>query len=308
MSTDNALEPLRAWPEIDAAIEELIRSRRAVNTRIAYTEDWSKWRAFVTSTGTDLATPGLGATTAFRDELTVNYAPNSIARILSSLSFFYGALRDAGLTRSNPFARSWLPRPQIGNLRRTPAVEEDVVTRIIEAIDRDVSWRGRRDAAVVHLLHETGLRRASIASLQRGALRREGDGLVAVVTVKGGHEHAVRIGTGGQQALDAWLAIAPPSPYVFPQERDPSNHVALATVNKILVTRSRQAGLLETASPHQFRAAFITTAYDAQLYERDIQVAAHHANAATTRGYDRGQRGDAVFERVAEHRKEKKSQ
>jgi len=299
------IEVARSWPEVDAAIGQLIRSRRSINTRSAYQDDWTKWRAFVAARVADLAAPGLATTTAFRDALAEQYAPTSISRILSSLSFFYAALRDAGLVRTNPFARTWLPRPEVGDLRRTPAVEEDVVARLEAAIARDDTRRGLRDAAIVRLLHETGLRRASLATLRRDQLRREGSALVAIVTVKGGKERPVRITERGEKVLAAWLAVAPSSPHVFPQERRPERHLALATINKVLTARSREAGLPDVAAPHQFRAAFITTAYDAHLYERDIQVAAHHASAATTRGYDRGQRGDDVFEQVAAFRARK---
>ena len=307
MAEDREIVAVRTWPDVEEAIEQLIRSRRSENTREAYRSDWRKWLAYAIASGADLKSPGLAATTAFRDELVKQeYAPASVARILSSLSFFYSALRDAGLLRTNPFAKTWLPRPEVSDLHKTPAVEDAAVARLESALEEDDTWRGLRDVAIVRLLFDTGLRRSSLAVLRRDQLRRHGDDLIAFVTVKGGKEKSVKIPDGAREALDAWLAIAPASPYVFPMGRDPSRHLALATFNKILTARSRLAGLDEAVTPHRFRAAFITTAYDARVYERDIQAAAHHSNAATTRGYDRGQRGDGVFDRVAEFRDQKK--
>src|SRR3982751_1243782 len=100
-ATGHQIEVARSWPEVDAAIGQLIRSRRSINTRSAYQDDWTKWRAFVAARVADLAAPGLATTAAFRDALAEQYAPTSISRILSSLSFFYAALRDAGLVRTN---------------------------------------------------------------------------------------------------------------------------------------------------------------------------------------------------------------
>lgn len=303
-----AVVQVRSWPDVENAIDQLVRSRRSINTRRAYHGDWAKWRAFVAANNVDLKNPGLAATTTFRDELGRQaFGPASITRILSSLSFFYSALRDAGMLRSNPFAKTWLPRPEVSDLHKTPAIEDATVVHLQAAISRDLSWKGKRDEAIVQLLYETGLRRASLATLRRDQLRRSGDDLIAFVTVKGGKERTVKITSGGQKALAAWFALAPPSVFVFPQETDPSKHLSLSMFNKILDARSKQAGLPKTAAPHQFRAAFITTAYDARVYERDIQVAAHHANSATTRGYDRGSRGDDVFTQVAAYRSKKKS-
>jgi site-specific recombinase XerD len=303
-----AIVRVRSWPDVESAIKQLIQSRRSNNTRCAYRDDWEKWLVFVGANNVDLKVPGLVETTAFRDALeSQDYAPASITRILSSLSFFYSALRDAGLLRANPFAKTWLPRPEVSDLHKTPAIEDSMVVHLEAAVAKDLSWRGKRDAAIIQLLYGTGLRRASLATLRREQLRRVGNDLIAFVTVKGGKTRSVKITESGRLALEAWLTLASPSTFVFPQENDPSKHLSLTTFNKILTARSKQAGLAETASPHQFRAAFITTAYDAHVYERDIQAAAHHANSATTRGYDRGSRGDDVFTQVAAHRTKKKN-
>jgi integrase/recombinase XerD len=291
------------WPDVDAAIEQLIASRRSENTRIAYEADWRKWCEFVVENRVDIKIPGLAATTAFRDGKALAYGPASIARILSTLSFFYGALRDAGLVRTNPFAKVWLPRPEVSALQRTPAVQDDDVEKLLIQIDCDRTRDGRRDAAIVRLLYDTGLRRASLAGLRRDQFRRDGDNMVAIVILKGGREGMIRLTPEAEAALTAWLKIAPKSDYVFPKRGDPSEHVLLGTINGILTSRAKAAGITEAITPHRFRAAFITTAYDAKIYERDIQASVHHAKAETTRGYDRGSRGDGVYGTVAEFRK-----
>lgn len=300
------LQVAPSWPEIDAAIAQLIASRKAMNTQAAYKADWFKWRVFVASTGVDLRIPGLAATVTFRDQLIRDYSTSSVARILSSLSFFYAALRDAGLVRTNPFARAWLPRPEASELRKTQAIGEDVVQSLERVIAQDRSTRGRRDAAMVRILYDTGLRRASLAGLRRDQLHRDAHGMIMTVIVKGGKERAVKLTAEAEAALNAWLAVVRPSLYVFPKKGAPTGHISLALVNKVLKDRAREAGLTISAHPHRFRAAFITTAYDAKIYERDIQTAVHHANASTTRGYDRGARGDDVFDRVSEFRKNQK--
>lgn len=304
MSNDS-LQRLNAWPAIEQAVQQLIASRRSENTRIAYTADWRKWSEFVVGNNVDLLVPGLAATTAFRDLLLRTHGPATVNRVLGTLSFIYAALRDAGLLRMNPFTKAWLPRPEVSELHKTPVIEDHTATRILQTTNLDQSPEGKRDLAIIAILYGTGMRRASVASLKRSNLKRDEFGLAAVITVKGGKEQKVRIGSPIEGALDAWLAVAPKSPYLFPKANDKQDHISLGTINNLLKRRALAAGIDEPVAPHRFRAAFITAAYDAQVYERNIQAAVHHANASTTRGYDRGARGEDVFDAVAKFREQK---
>lgn len=302
----NEIQLVTQWPEIEKAIQLFIDSRRNENTKAAYRADWQKWLTFVLSTGTDLAMPGLAATTAFRDQLVEVYASKSIYRILGSLSFFYAALRDAGVVRTNPFVRAWLPRPEVSDVNKTQVVDDSAVERLEASIARDFSPAGRRDAAIVRVFYDTGLRRSSLVTLKRDQLRMDGAVLTALVFVKGGKEAPVTFTLDAANAMAAWITVAPKSPYVFPG-RNPVKHLSLQAINHILKTRAEACGLTgHDVHPHRFRAAFVTTAYDAKLLESDIQSAVHHAHAHTTRGYDRKARGADVYDKVAEFRKDKK--
>jgi integrase/recombinase XerD len=296
------------WPEIHSAVDQLIKSRRTENTRAAYANDWLKWCMWVIAKATDLKMPGLAATAEFRDELTTRYESASVRRILTTLSFLYSALREAGHIRVNPFARAWLPRPEASALHKTPTVADSDALRLVRHVEADRSREGQRDALIIRLLYETGLRRASVAGLRRDQFRREEDGLVVLVKLKGGKEGIVKIQPDTERALSAWLAVAYKSPFVFPKRGKPSEPMALASVNHILKERAKQAGITEIVAPHRFRAAFITTAIDAGTPIRDVQVAAHHTSVDTTSGYDRGARGMDVFDVVAAHRKQRQQE
>lgn len=293
------------WPEIHSAVDQLIKSRRTENTRTAYTSDWLKWCMWVVAKAIDLKMPGLAATSEFRDELTTRYEAASVRRILTTLSFLYSALREAGHIRVNPFATAWLPRPEASALHKTPTVTDSAALQLLQHVEADRSREGLRDALIIRLLYETGLRRESVAGLRRDQFRREEDGLVVVVKLKGLKEGIVKIQPETEGKLSAWLAVAYKSPFVFPKRGKPSEFMALASINHILKERAKQAGITEPIAPHRFRAAFITTAIDAGKPIRDVQVAAHHTSVDTTSGYDRGARGTDVFDVVAAHRKQK---
>ncbi|MDQ4131354.1 MAG: tyrosine-type recombinase/integrase [Actinomycetota bacterium] len=48
------------------------------------------------------------------------------------------------------------------------------------------------------------------------------------------------------------------------------------------------AGIVKRISPHSLRHSFITTALDARVPLRDVQIAARHADRRTTTRYDQG--------------------
>lgn len=290
------------WPDIERAVDELIRSRRSPNTRSAYQADWERWLTYVRVTGTDLRIPGLGATTAFRDELGgEGLSGKTVARVLSTLSFLYGALRDTALVQHNPFSKAWLPRPDTSDVHKTPAVADDTVLRILESFAGDDAPAAVRDRAMFRVLYDTGLRRASLVDLRRDQLRREGDILTAIVTVKGRREERVEFTADAKRAIEAWIAIAPSSVYVFPG-RDPEGPIDLGTVNNVINRRAAAIGIAGV-TPHQFRAAFITTGFDAGIAPRSVQAAAHHKSLNTTELYDRNARGGTVAEQISQFRK-----
>lgn len=289
--------------DLGAAAAQLIQTRKAQNTRDAYRRDWAVWTAYAVGRGLDLTQPTLMDTLGFHASLQETYGTASIARILATLAFFYRAFVSAGLVRTNPFDRAWLPRDTV-TTGKTRAVTVDEALRVIDGATADTSFEGRRDAAILRLLYDTGARRASVATCRREDI--DLDTHTLRVVVKGGKERFLEFTTECGHALGHWLTAAPPSPFVFPSPRAPSTRsINLATVNKIVTARATVVGVTHL-HPHRFRAAFITDAYSAQIPERDIQTAAHHADAAMTRRYDRGVRGQRVADRVATFRNEQR--
>jgi integrase len=198
----------------------------------------------------------------------------------------------------NPFDSALLPRPVLSREGKTQLVSDADAAALLRVAANDPSPDGRRDTAVLRLLYDTGMRRESVALLRRGDLR---DGH-AWITVKGEDDkEPVALLPRTEEAIAAWLHVAPPSPFVFPGPKGP---VAMTKINKIITSRCVEAGIAHV-HPHCFRAAFITAAYDNKMYERDIQKAVHHRKAETTRRYDRGQRGDQIAAVIAKSRDDK---
>jgi integrase len=288
-------------PDIESAAADLIKSRRTQNTRDAYTLDFTRWITFCYARAIDPGLPSLVNAIEFRESLH-ELAPASVQRVLGTLSSLYGAFISYGLVRINPFDRKLLPRPEITSAGRTALVSDDSALRMIEVTRADHSARGRRDTALLQLLYDTGLRRSSVISMRWDALIQESGKWIATVFVKGGADERMAFTEACAEALARWRPSSSPL-FVFPHRNgvEPMN---LTTVNKILTARAREAGVPHV-HPHSFRASYITTAYDAQIYEHEIQGSAHHKSADTTRRYDRRSRGESVADAVSQFRQAK---
>lgn len=280
-------------------------SRAAKGTRKIYNAALDRWLAWCEHNGhLDPTRPSLFSAAAFRDELQSELAGQTVRRILASLSSLYSAAMDSEvpLATWNPFRK--LPRPPADAYARTEAFSQEESRAILTAVDQDTSEYGVRDAAILWLLYETGLRRASIAGLTRpdDLFTRDGKFMVRVV-LKGGKRGEAEVPEMAATALKKWLDTAPPSRFVFPARRNKGSLDPTA-VNKI-VLRYAKVAKVSHAHPHRFRATYATDAIDALVPIHDLQASMHHSSTRITQRYDRGTRGKGVSSAVAKFRKQR---
>ena len=291
-----------ARPAVNFAFEHaaqtIINAKRSENTRKAYRADLARWVQFCYETGADPLRPPLDASTLFRDHLTASLANESARRVLAAISAIYRVLLQTGAVRANPFHPAVLAWPAPGNLTKTQIVADATAEAMIrDAVEDANDVRGARDAAILRLLYDTGLRRASVAQILRAAYS---DGSLRTA-VKGDKEVELALPTTTTSAVEYWLRVAQPSPFMF-YGKSVNKAINVTMLNKIVAQRAKAVGA-KHVHPHCFRAAFVTAAYDAGLPEREIQGAVHHSDPKTTRRYDRGARGLTVAAKVAAHRK-----
>lgn len=283
-------------------------SRGAVGTRHLYQIDLDRWLSWCAAHKHDPTKPSLHAATAYRDELQAAHAPLTVRRMLAALSSMYEAAvnQEKPAASWNPFKGEALPRPPATSFAKTEAISDDDARKIIAAAEADNTAVGARDAAILRLFYETGLRRASVASMTRASLFIRNQQLVARVIVKGAKEAEVEIPEGAAAALVGWLkrsaSYTCDLTYVFPgRVRGP---IGRSTINKLVTRRAAEAGV-EDVHPHCFRAAYITAALNAKQPLYEVQASVHHSDPNTTLRYDRGVRGTGVTSAVAEFRKKK---
>lgn len=287
--------------DFERAALAIIAAKGSENTRKAYRADLKTWIAFCRELGCDPRSPTLHVATEFRGRLMSKGSKATARRALAAVSGIYRVLLGSRMVLSNPFHPSVLAWPPEATINKTRLVAEDVAEAMITDASADHDRRrGLRDAAILRLLYDTGLRRTSVAMLIRTDYR---EGILRAI-VKGAKEVEITLPELTIAALDRWLAVAPASEFVFPGHF-PAQPLNPLTINKLVNERAKAVGA-KNVHPHCFRAAFITACYDAGMPEYEIQASVHHSDSKTTRRYDRGSRGKAVATQLSEFRKGKK--
>lgn len=285
-----------AFGDFERAAKAVISGKRSPHTRSAYEADLKRWTAYCSTQGVDPVAPRIDDVADFRDGLH-DYRVDTVRRVMASLSSVYSMLLRGRAVKRNPFHPAVVPWPLANTLPKTRTVSDGHATKMIDhALADKNAARGARDAAVIQLLYDTGLRRVSVARIRRMTYV---DGTIHA-TVKGDKEVELELPTSSVAAIDRWLEHCPPNePYLFPGLRGP---ISPGTINKLVKRRAGAVGA-DHVHPHSFRAAFVTAGYDAGLPEHEIQASVHHSDPKTTRRYDRGVRGRAVATAVEVFRK-----
>lgn len=300
-------------PSFEDAARSHANSLSSEGSRKMYLHDLAQWLRFCAENSIDPARPTRAGAGAFRDELKRGRPDRkqepqqdlTIRRVLSALcSMYEEALVDEPPAASqNPFKR--LDRPKADAYSLTAPVSVKDAEALLSSAAR---FPDEPDEAIIRLMFDTGLRRSSIVSLERAHVAQREGVTVLRVSAKGGIRREVVLPQESADVLARWLRASSTvvSPWVFPAGRG-SSFMDVGRVNKIMNRHCKLAGIAH-AHPHQFRATYATTAFDAGVPLREIQESLFHASPLTSTRYDRGIRGGKVSDAVAKHRAKKKDE
>jgi len=216
-------------------------------------------------------------------------APASVARAIRALNGVVKALHYVG-------ASPWVlgaKAPRAIPYRDVRGPSDDVWQRLLEHVQADTTLKGRRDLAILRLLHDAVLRETEVCTLdvehfERG--RRP-----AVWILNKGHRERTRvdISTPARDATAAWVAergefTGPLFTRLSRKGKIPETDLRLKGHHIYYVVRSRaeKAGIEEKVAPHRLRHSGITKAaksWDGPLVE--LQKYARHADPRTTMRY-----------------------
>lgn len=261
----------------------------ADNSLIAYENDVTRYLNFLSDSLKidDLGAVSLRHIESYLEELvTLELAPSTIARNISSIRNFHEFIVQEGYSVANPAELLDLP-----NLtKRLPEVlSKEEVQRILESPGLS-NPAAIRDTAILECLYGTGVRVSELTDLQLDQLFFQID-FIKVIG-KGNKERLIPIGDMAQKAIRRYLSHVRP---LFYKNNDKSqNRVFLnqrggplsrMSIWNIVNKAAKDAGISKKVYPHIFRHSFATHLLEGGADLRAVQEMLGHVSILTTEIY-----------------------
>jgi integrase/recombinase XerD len=271
---------------VDAYLEHLqVERALSDNTLLAYGGDLTEFLEHAREAGVQQAEQlTRGLVSGFLVRLgNLGKSARSAARSLSAVRGLCRFLIAERVLADDPC--SLIDAPRHGRrLPKTLTVEQ--VTRLLEAPGQSTA-RGRRDAAMLHLMYAAGLRVSELVGLTVADvdLRR---GVVSAFG-KGGKRRLIPVGEHALEALQTYLddrakhRHAGHSKVFFLSPR--GSALTRQAFFKRIRIHARSAGIQQSVSPHKLRHCFATHLLQGGADLRSVQVMLGHADISATEIY-----------------------
>lgn len=254
--------------------------KKSPNTVTAYTGDVADFLDFYKG---DISAAATADVESFILDRSGILSKRSQARVLSSLSSFFGWLILEGERKDNPCDN--VDRPKLGRyLPEVLSVGE--VEAIMNSVDLR-TWQGVRDRAILEILYGSGLRVSEACGLLISHVYT-GEGFVRVVG-KGDKERLVPMGGMAADAFTAYLAVRPvPDSAEFDDIAFLNRFgrsLSRISVFNMVKKQALVAGVNKEISPHTFRHSFATHLIENGADLRVVQEMLGHESILTTEIY-----------------------
>ncbi len=284
---------IKSFDEFANYLLEQDRSKLTIKGYVADMQHFEKW--FERTSGENLSLEKLTSERIrqYRQELLDAAAkPQTINRKLAALAAYGHWAATSGRVASNPtlnircvdnvpLAPKWLDKRQRAALMR--AVDHDL--RIARQRFPRLWVLRLRDAAVVLLLLNTGLRVGELCALDVGDIHiSDRKGSVTVRVGKGQKRRSIPLNSPSRKILREWLEVRP---------EEAGNALFIGQRNERIQTRSIQRAVtryaieagLENVTPHILRHSFSKALVDAGVTLEKVAALLGHSNLNTTRIY-----------------------
>lgn len=267
----------------------------SAHSRRAYFRDLAGYLDWCRTTGLDPLHARRADIDTYVADRCAALQPASRARRLSTLSSWYQYLISNDVAGRNPVAA--VKRPKVDkDASPTVGLTDVQVSAFMRTARNAVGATARRDAALLGMLAELGLRVGEALSLDVASLGHNQGHRTVRVQGKGGKPRELPIPPPLGRDLDTYLSERaracrrPVEELTGPLfVTGKGNRVQQPAVFRVVQRIAAAAGIPAAGdlSPHSLRHTMITVALNAGAPLRDVQDMAGHADPRTTRRYDR---------------------
>jgi site-specific recombinase XerD len=240
---------------LDAAYQSFDRALRAEGrspeTRRAYAQSVGQLDAYLTERGLSRDVGDIDRADLERWVISIleTRKPATAATRHQAIARLFSWLVSEGEIEHSPMNGMSVPKVP----ENPPAVLSIDDLRRLVAICRGTTFEDRRDAAILRVLIDSGVRLAELTGLALADVDLD-EGL-AVVTGKGRRRRAVPLGAKATAALDRYLRVRSGHPHhrtsaLWLGQKGPMTATGM---RQVVQRRARQAGLEQRVWPHLFR-------------------------------------------------------
>jgi site-specific recombinase XerD len=241
---------------------------------------------------------------AFRNWLTDNnMAPKTINRKMASASSFFDFLIEKGIIQHNPCSSIKRPRQEVKNA--TNDLNDEEIANLLTLIDQ-LHGPGLLHKAILYTLFTTGIRKAELINLKiKNIVKKEelhSEHHVIEIVAKGGKRLTKVLHPKCYEVIQEYLAyhqyeadnsLLHPEDWVFRPSRNPLNpeHTLKPlnpkSVDYIIKSWCKKAGITTRISPHSARASYIGSALENGIDLYKISKDVGHSSVKTTEEYNK---------------------
>jgi site-specific recombinase XerD len=208
---------------------------------------------------------------AFVSDLLARRSPGTAHNRYRGVQAFFVWCVEEGEVRESPMVHMKPPKlPEAP----PPVLRDADLRAILAATERDKTFTGRRDEAILRVFMDTGTRRAEVLGLRREDVDLD-TGMLRV-TGKGSRTRMVVVGATTVRAIDRYVRIRAkrpdaPLPWLWLGRKGQLRETGLA---ELIRERARQAGVAGRITPHTFRHSYAHAMLAAGMQETDLMAVA----------------------------------
>lgn len=235
---------------------------------------------------------------AFRNWLAdMNLAPKSINRKMAANSSFFDFLVEKNIVPFNPSISIKRPRQEV--IKPTNDASDEQIKTLFELIET-LNGPGLLHRAVIYTLFTTGIRKSELINLRLKNFFVK-DGLSVIeVRAKGGKQLIKVIHPKCAEVINEYIDylkssgdILHPEDWIFRPSKNPLDPTHILkplnpkSVDYIIKTWCKKAGIDQRISPHSARASYIGSALENGMDLYKISRDVGHASVKTTEEYNK---------------------